>query len=137
MTEQDKKEIITSIKETTWEYNEWEYEGFVIETNKQIIKIGISTYQSCCETAGYLSTPDELDTYVGAVLNKIELADKSLDNNRAILGVVGDLEDGGAEYVNIHTDKGLFQLTVYNAHNGFYLHGTVVISKELNHEGCL
>lgn len=59
-------EKIISIKEGSFEKNKYSsYAGYIIETNKQVIKFGISDHQSCCESWGYFSSEDDFDEFVG------------------------------------------------------------------------
>ena len=44
------------------------------------------------------------------------------------------LDSGGAMFVNLETSEGLLQFVAYNAHNGYYGHEAVLVSKQLNHE---
>ena len=41
------------------------------------------------------------------------------------------VEDGGTIFVNFETDKGTFQLTAYNSHNGYYSHTAKFIVNEI------
>lgn len=104
------------------------YDGFKVTTDKQEIFVLISNNQSCCESWGYLSTVENPKDYVGADLLKIEVVDKDLNKEPVYY------YDGGAMFVNFETSKGLFQLTVYNSHNGYYGHAAKLISNQLNKE---
>jgi hypothetical protein len=47
--------------------------------------------------------------------------------NQTVVKESGYYEDeGGIQFVDFVTDKGVFQLAVYNAHNGYYGHGILV-----------
>jgi hypothetical protein len=126
-------EKILSIEETVFKVNEndWhEFEGFVITTSDQTIKIGIESGQSCCETFGYLTMNDEISDFINQELLSISVVDTAL--NRKVIDLVSFFEEGDAMFVNLETSNGLLQLAVYNSHNGYYGHETVVISKQLN-----
>ena len=130
-------EKIIKIEEITFEQKETgsnyvnHYDGFVINTDKQVIKLGIENGQACCEHWGYFMTQDDLSDFVGANLIGITLTDTALNTK--------DLDDNGVEegecmFVNINTDKGLLQFVAYNIHNGYYGHQAIVVSETLNHE---
>jgi hypothetical protein len=126
-------EKILSIEETVFKVNEnhcYEFEGFVITTSDQTIKIGIESGQSCCETFGYLIMNDEISDFIDQELLSISIVDTAL--NTKVIDAVSDLEEGEAMFVNLETSNGLLQLAVYNSHNGYYGHEMVVISKQLN-----
>jgi hypothetical protein len=103
-------------------------EGFVITTDQQVIVIAISSYQSCCESYGYLSSEDDFSAYVGAELLGIEQVDTALRAHSEL----ESLDEGGAMFVNLLTDRGTLQFVVYNGHNGYYGHTGVVISHQLS-----
>jgi hypothetical protein len=45
---------------------------------------------------------------------------------------------GGTQFVDFETSKGVFQLTVYNRHNGYYGHDILIESKQTGKvEMCL
>lgn len=110
------------------------YDGYIITTNKQTIKVGISNDQSCCENWGYLTTNDNLSEFVGATLVSIATVDTAL-NVKAIKEA--DLYEPNMMFVNFSTDRGTMQLVAYNDHNGYYGHAAVVISETFNHEETL
>jgi len=106
------------------------YEGYSIVTDSQIIQVGISSGQSCCENYGCIITNDEVSDFIGADLLGISITDTVLNNKK-----IEDLEyldEGGAMFVNLETTKGLLQFVAYNGHNGYYGHEAVLISKQLN-----
>jgi len=128
-------EKILSINEGVFRVNpdgwEREYEGFEIVTDKQTIKVGITTGQSCCENFGYLITNDDTSEFLGAILKDVSLTDSTLNNK--VIDDLQYLDCGGAMFVNLNTDKGVLQIVAYNAHNGYYGHEAVLISKQLNY----
>lgn len=141
------KETIVSIEENGFKLqreNLWsdkpyfaDFEGFVINTNKQTIKVGIESGQSCCENYGTLSTSDDLQDFVGAELKAIVRVDDLYNATEISKEQIEYLDEGGAVFINFETSKGIFQLTAYNGHNGYYGHEAVVVSNQLNIEETL
>ena len=117
-------------------YSSDTYHGFIIHTNIQDIVFGISDYQSCCEDAGYLTTNDNIDDFVGAELKKIILVDKDL-NHKAVKEIEESIDEGNMMFANIYTSNGVLQLVAYNRHNGYYSHDAVIVSKQLNYNTSL
>lgn len=134
-------EIIKSIKSVDdYKVSEDEYygfEGYFIETSDQTIFIGISNGASCCEQFGYFITNDDFEDFIGAELEQIDIVNKALNKQKIDDKFEYGLDEGGIMFVNLETSKGTLQLTTYNAHNGYYGHTSVVISKQLNHKECL
>ena len=112
------------------------YQGYCVTTNKQFIYVLVEDIQSCCENFGYISSCDDENLYVGAELIGIEIVDKEL-NVEKWNTEVGDLQDGSAIFANFITDRGTFQLTVYNSHNGYYGHEAKFISRDVNLESSI
>ena len=60
------------------------------------------------------------------------------DNHEEILNVLPykpiDTEQGDIIFVNLETDKGTLQFTVYNIHNGYYGQEIKIVSQQLNLE---
>lgn len=105
------------------------YDGYEIKTDETIIKVLISNSQSCCETWGYLSTNDDVGTFIGAIINKIEVVDTALKR----VEILDNLYAGGAMFINFETSVGTLQLVVYNAHNGYYGHeAKLIIGEEIS-----
>jgi hypothetical protein len=128
-------ETIIKIEETTFsdEKEPWKtYGGYVITTTNQIIKFGISQGQSCCEEFGYFASEDNLDEFIGAELLDIESTDTAL-NTKKIEDEL-DISLANTMFITFKTNKGVFQLTAYNQHNGYYGHDVVVISQQLTLE---
>lgn len=122
-------EQIISINEGQFEVNNYWYEGFQIITAQQIINVGISSGQSCCESFGTLVTNDDAKDFIGALLVSIAIVDTALQNKK--IDALEYLDEGGAMFVNFETDRGLFQIVAYNGHNGYYGHEAVLFSKQL------
>lgn len=110
------------------------FSGYEVETDCQKILVLVDQVQSCCESAGYLSTPDDPKEFVGAQLRKVEIVDQALSKEAWDKEHPYGLDRGGVVFVNFETDQGLFQLAVYNSHNGYYGHDARVVSRDLNYE---
>jgi hypothetical protein len=121
-------EKILSIAESAVIGSDHDKEGFVVTTDQQTIIIAIDAYQSCCESFGYLSSEDDFNEFIGANLLGIERVDAALRTHAEL----EYLEDGGAMFINLRTDRGTLQFVVYNKHNGYYGHTGVVVSRQLN-----
>lgn len=101
-------------------------DGYKVETDKHIFYILINNEQSCCESWGYFSSEDNLEQFIGAELLEVRLTDKAL--NTRVVEESGYYEDeGGIQFVDFVTTNGVFQLAVYNAHNGYYGHNILVL----------
>lgn len=112
------------------------YDGYKVESEKDVIYVLINNGQYCCENWGYFSTEDDLGYYTGAELIDIELTDLSLTTEN--IDEIKCLDEGGVQFVTFKTSKGIFQLAVYNAHNGYYGHGIFVIkNNEIMTNKCL
>lgn len=148
-----KKEIIESIKEVFLErpYQN-NLEGFEIKTNKQIIKILISPGQQCCESSGYMISEDNPEEFIGAEIKSVSVVEDVTYNKKIIAkldwylhrvvshedgSVCFDYESGGAEFVDIETNKGTFQIAVYNCHNGYYGHDILIKFNDVNIDGYI
>jgi hypothetical protein len=99
-------------------------DGYEVKTEQDTFLVLIDNEQSCCESFGYFSTDDKLDEYIGARLLDMELTDKALKTEP--IEELEYLDAGGVQFATFKTDKGDFQLAVYNAHNGYYGHGIIV-----------
>lgn len=122
-------EKILRIEEASFktEERDWgSYDGWLIVTDKQTIKFGISDGQSCCETTGNFITNDTTEEFIGASIISVQVVDDCLRKEKA-----PDFYEGGVMFLNIETDKGTLQFTAYNYHNGYYGHEAVVISEQL------
>lgn len=138
------KEIISKIEEVeniTFDGHDYPaFDGFKITTDKQEIMVLISNGQSCCENWGYLSAFEnnkEREDFLGAKLLKIEIVDTALNKKEWNSKFEYGLDDGDVMFVNFETSKGVFQLTAYNSHNGYYGHEARLISNQLKKEVSL
>lgn len=102
-------------------------EGYKIVTDHHELLILIDDQSSCCESWGYIQSEDDLSDYIGAQLSGIQLTDTAL-SSEAVTKAVGEygVDSGGIQFVDLVTNRGKFQLAVYNSHNGYYGHGIVV-----------
>jgi len=125
MNDNTTREVITSISEVT-KPGEWSgMEGYEVKTNRRTITVLISNEQSCCEEWGYCSSDDNLQGKIGAELLSMSVTDDHLNT--------WDFEEGyegAAQFVTFTTSKGVFQLAVYNWHNGYYGHDIQVKSDD-------
>lgn len=68
--------------------------------------------QSCCEHR-YMRTDDDLVYYIGAVFTGVAIKDGGSTDNEW-----GDPHE--IQFLEITTDKGVFQMANHNEHNGYY-----------------
>lgn len=124
-----------SFKKTKGDWQE--FDGYLVITDKQTIKLGISNSQSCCETWGYFMSNDDLKEFEGAELKEVTLTDTALNTELLKKNDI-DLESEWSRpdlmFVNFATDKGVLQFVAYNKHNGYYGHDAVIISEQLKHK---
>lgn len=118
------------------------YDGFEIQTDKQVISLLIHNWQNCCETWGYFMCNDDLNDFVGKQIIKISLTDDLLNEhcvsgNIDADGIKNLRYEGMVMFVNIHTSAGVLQFVAYNSHNGYYTHNAVVVSDKFKHEVTL
>ena len=111
------KEIIKSIAEVN---DDWE--GFEVGTSTRTIRVCISNNQCCCESWGHLSSDDDLQQFVGAELIGVATVDTAMNKKTD----PGDLDEGDVSFVDFETDRGKFQLAVYDCHNGYYGHSVEI-----------
>ncbi|MBC5688122.1 hypothetical protein H8S37_04135 [Mediterraneibacter sp. NSJ-55] len=105
-----------------------EYDGYRITTDKHEFNILISNGQNCCEHWGYFYSNDNEQDFVGADLLEVNLTDKEL--NKEVVNKSGYYDDcGGIQFVDFVTTKGILQIAVYNAHNGYYGH-PIIFAKD-------
>ncbi len=95
------------------------YEGLIIETDKGSIKLVINDSRSCCENFGslFFETPDVISQFIDAEILQIE--DISIKREEYI-------DTDSETQLRITTDKGIIQYAIYNEHNGYYSHGTIL-----------
>ena len=102
-------------------------DGYEVLTDKHRYQVLIDNGQSCCEDWGYLTSEDDLELFVGAQLLEVRLTDTELRNTTLNEGLrEWGFDGGGVQFVDFVTDRGVFQLAVYNSHNGYYGHGIAI-----------
>lgn len=104
------------------------FDGYIITTDSDTIKIGICNSQQCCESWGYLSSEDNLEKFIGSNLNDILVVDNALK----VYQPFREISENDAIFVNLLTNRGTLQFVVYNEHNGYYGHRVIVESKTFN-----
>lgn len=104
-------------------------DGYKVETDKHVYYVLIDNGQSCCESWGYISSEDDYSQFINAKLLEVNLTDKALNKKYVEDSEYYDGTEGGIQFVDFVTDRGVFQLAVYNAHNGYYGHG-ILIAKD-------
>lgn len=103
-------------------------EGYVVTTDKQVIRMGIDGDPQCCEVWGHFASEDDFDQFIGAELLRINLVDQALR-----VYELKESEYACLMFVNLETDRGVLQFVVYNDHNGYYSHQAFVESEQLSH----
>lgn len=114
-----------------------EYDGFKVNAENETYLVLIENGQSCCESWGYMCSEDDPEQFVGADLLEVTLTDTALNQQK--VEESGYYEDkGGIQFVDFKTNKGTYQLAVYNAHNGYYGRGIIVAKNdEILHQDVL
>lgn len=110
------------------------YSGFELVTSNGKYQIVISHEQHCCEESGYVMTEDDPEKFIGSEILSITRTD-DCSLTRALEEELESHDDkqekiASTQFLNINTNKGLFQLVVYNCHNGYYGHPILVIKDE-------
>lgn len=67
--------------------------------------------QSCCEHR-YMTTDDKLEDFIGAKLIGAEVKEAA--------PIAVDYGDHEIAFLDVTTDKGMFQMKTHNEHNGYY-----------------
>jgi hypothetical protein len=98
-------------------------DGYKVKTSEHEYLLLIDNGQSCCESFGYFSSNDNLQDFIGAELLSVEATDTSLSTEP--VEEIEYLDERGVQFVTFKTDKGDFQIAVYNSHNGYYGHGII------------
>lgn len=100
-------------------------DGYKVVTSDHEYLLLINNERSCCESFGYFSSDDNLQEFIGANLLSVEATDTALSTK--LIDELEYLDEGGVQFVTFKTDKGDFQLAVYNAHNGYYGHNILFV----------
>ena len=116
-------------------YGKWD--GYKIKTENHEFNLLIDNGQSCCESWGYFFLNDDEQDFVGAELLEVNLTDTAL--NKQKVDESGYYEyAGGIQFVDFVTNKGVLQIAVYNAHNGYYGHPIIFAKdEEIFHQDTL
>lgn len=123
------REVENIGQETCEQLGRWQkMDGYEISTEDKKIFVLIGNSQSCCEDWGYFSSEDNLTDFIGADLLEVNLTDTERNHKKLKEVLEYGLDDGGIQFVDFVTTKGVFQLAVYNAHNGYYGHDILIAS---------
>ena len=122
------EEVYDISKKTQYGWDET-FEGYKVTTDSQEILVLVSNSQSCCESWGYVQSEDNLDQFIGSGLLNITTTDSAL--NTKMIDAASNLDCGDIMFVTFHTNKGSFQLAVYNSHNGYYGHTGLIESTQV------
>ncbi len=96
-------------------------DGYVVMTDKTRVRVLIENGQCCCESWGYLCSEDDSTPYIGSQLRGVVLTDTALNRQKVAASDYYECA-GGIQFVDFVTDRGVFQIAVYNGHNGYYGH---------------
>lgn len=100
--------------------------GYKITTDKHTFELLINNDQQCCEHAGFCSCNEDLDYFIGSELIKVEQTDTALNKQLLLDSEHIDLDveycETNIQFVDFTTNLGVFQIAVYNTHNGYYGH---------------
>jgi hypothetical protein len=132
-------EIIKIIQEFDEHGDNLDFEGFRIFTTKQMIELKIENNPQCCERWGHICSEYCQSFYIGAELLEIVAVDEKCETTvvklkKAGINCVADNEEFNAIFINIITNLGTLQFTLYNDHSGYYGHEVIVTSKQLTLE---
>lgn len=101
--------------------------GYLIQTNLYSYEVKIDGDANCCEEFGYVSSFDDVNEFLNAQLLSVEIVNMKNDK----LKIKSHIESHECKFVNFETNKGLFQLAVYNSHNGYYGHNVIIVIKNV------
>lgn len=105
------------------------YDGYVVETETHKYHVLIGNGQCCCENWGYLTNDDDLSYFIGKEIREVRLTDVSLNQTKLDDEVPYGFDCGEVQFIDFVTDERVFQIGVYNAHNGYYGH-SILITKD-------
>jgi len=118
---------ITHIDPNYFEKVDGQYlDGLYIKTDKGEIKILISDEQCCCENAGclFLETPDDFEKVLGKQLLKVQ--EIEISNYDDFFEKTGTSQEVNETQIKITYLGGSIQFAIYNDHNGYYAHSTLL-----------
>ena len=102
------------------------YDGYKVTTNKHEYHLLIENGQSCCESWGYFESNDNIEEFIGSKLLDVKLTNTALNVQKLKSeGLEYGFDSGGIQFVDFETNKGVLQIAVYNAHNGYYGHDII------------
>lgn len=119
------------------------YDGYHIATDDTDIYLLINSGHSCCERYGYACTEDNLEDFIGATILNFEVvdSDRAVTANKLMdteIYKMQDVYEGDIMFLNVNTERGTLQFSVYNEHNGYYGHNAlVVVNNQIIFEGTL
>lgn len=129
-----------SRKDERYKYNR-HFSGVQIAlSDGSSVMFGIQSGHNCCETWDYLHSADNFDDYIGAEFLglvekdtwpeniKDEWVDKQLNS---------EWNELGFQAIDVLTSKGVLQFAVYNSHNGYYSHATILVDRDRVEESSL
>ncbi len=127
------KEYIEKIEEHIgYKHGECDgFDGFIVTTNKQEIKLFIDNQQYCCESWGYLFCNELYEEFIGKELYEISIVDICLVKKEMPFD---HLDEGDVVFVNFETEAGTLQFAAYNSHNGYYGHTVWIETKKFTKE---
>ena len=99
-------------------------DGYRVATDEHTFLVLIDNGQSCCESWGYIASDDDFQKVIGRELLAVNITDVS--RMKHDVEELTYIDEGGVQFVDFVTDRGVLQLAVYNAHNGYYGHGILV-----------
>ena len=114
------------------------YDGYLVETETDKFYILISNGQNCCEDWGYLDTNDNSKKFIGSELLNVSIVDQEYNKKFLMEADFSVEEENQICFVTFETDKGDFQLAVYNSHNGYYGHDIIIVKNtDIIHQDTL
>ncbi len=144
---QEIKEIFNVTLKGKYTLYDEHYDGYMVKTDSHVFQVLIENGQHCCENWGYFSTPDDCEKFIGAELIDVVLSNTELNQQRC-MEIMGDpyfpsdwrsgLSYGDIQFVDFKTNRGVYQLAVYNAQNGYYGHSIkVIIDEAESYSACI
>lgn len=112
-------------------------EGTYLE---RTFRVEIEDERECCEIWGTMLSEDDLTPYIGSVLHRIDVCNTNLKSStyhdfceqKEQIDYIQQIKNRhgicyrNIQFINFYTSKGMFQLTVYNCHNGYYGHDVTI-----------
>lgn len=106
-------------------FDDGEYLGFIIETDKDHIEMKISSYMKCCEeiSVDYFGC-DKLPTFKR--LNSFEIITRLIEiHDLVYMNKINSVCDNCIVMI-LHIENIDLYLVIQNNHNGYYCHNTVI-----------